>query len=645
MDKNSRGVFFGILLILLVGTCVYSNSFSGVFLLDDFDGILKNTRINSLAWPWDFLKETRRPFLFLTFALNYAAGGIHVTGYHVVNLAIHLLAGLVLFGLVRRSCSLSIFPEPLAKDSLVLATVIVLIWVVHPLQTESVTYVIQRAESLMGLFYLLTLYGALRFMTSQKIQWAIMSGCACLLGGLTKEVAVTAPFVVLLYDRAFMAPSFGRALRERKVLYAFLSLAWLAMGYLFFQNTQGNPFLINTKPSLTPIQYALSQPEIIFHYLKQAFVPHPLVLYYGWPPVTNFEQAFPFLMIIAFLVALSVWAFRFYPPTGFLGLTFFLILMPTSSFFVIHDLAFEHRMYLPLAPVVILAVLFTRAVLQRTIPSLRWRRLVALAMTATIVTLLGLATLHRNGDYKDEVSMWENVIAARPQNVNVLNDLGLAMIRVGRLEEARYYLNQVLELRPVFPKAYNNLGLIELNQGKPQEAERFFAMAVEMDPDSPEANNNFGLAFARQGKTEKAFELFTRAMDLNPEYAEPYNNTGALLIGQGRYYEAKEYCLKAVGLKPHYPEAYNNLGVISIYLNQLEEAKGFYEKALNLRPRYAKALNNLGVVHKRQGDFLKAKDIFLKAVVLDPGYKEAQLNLQEINTALSSIKDWLKEKN
>ena len=176
-------------LIVVVGIAVYWNSFKGIFIFDDEPDIIDNIKIHSLAWPWEFLWANRRPFLFLTFALNFALGKFEPFGYHLVNLIIHIFAALCLFGIVRLSCTLPKTKDSLKRDSLGIASIVSLIWLVHPLQTQSVTYVAQRAESLMGLLYLLSLLCSILFFIHKSAKWLILASLSSLLGGLTKEVA------------------------------------------------------------------------------------------------------------------------------------------------------------------------------------------------------------------------------------------------------------------------------------------------------------------------------------------------------------------------------------------------------------------------------------------------------------------------
>ena len=351
------------LLVLVAGVLVYCNSFDGSFVFDDGPDIVDKEEIRRL-WPiWGHLARGSRPLVDLSLAINYHIGQLDVWGYHAFNLVVHLLAGLTLFGVVRRTLLLEGLRSSFGRSAHWLALAVSLIWVVHPLQTESVTYVIQRAESMMGLFYLLTLYGVIRGSRSQWAWWWYAgAGVACALGMSSKPVMITAPFVVLLYDRIFLSRSFAAVLRRRWGLYAVLVASWLVLARSGIIQGVLNP---DPRPptvglgyqGFSPMEYAFTQPGVILHYLRLSFWPHPLCLDYRWPVETApLAIAAPALVILA-LLALTVWALWRRPRLAFLGAWFFLVLAPTSSIIPIQDVAFEHRMYLPLAGVVVLVVI------------------------------------------------------------------------------------------------------------------------------------------------------------------------------------------------------------------------------------------------------------------------------------------------
>ena len=413
--------------------------------LDDASSIVQNPRIRHV-WPlWPLVSETTRPLVQLSFALNYWAGGLEVCGYHAVNLAIHLCAALVFYGLVRRTAR-----------SPGLALSAALLWVVHPLQTQSVTYIAQRAESLTGLWYLLTLYGLARGAnTAHPRRWYALSVLACFAGMATKPVMVTAPLMAWLYDRVFLAGSWRQAWRVRRGYYLGLAGSLAFLGVLLIAASREYSWAAGfslPQPSVT--QYALTQPGVILHYLRLAIWPHPLVLDYAWPVAGSWAAILPPLAALAAVGWLIRRAWRRNSAIGFLGIAVALLLAPTSSVIPITDLAQEHRMYLPLAPLLLLLVLGAR------------RLRVATLATVLAVSVFGVMTQHRNQDYRSELAIWQDTVRKRPANPRAHNNLGVALAQQGRLDDAFAHFSEALRLNPSDPDAlYNFTRLLPLQDG------------------------------------------------------------------------------------------------------------------------------------------------------------------------------------
>ncbi|MFQ5494822.1 MAG: hypothetical protein ACE5EX_05535, partial [Phycisphaerae bacterium] len=350
----------GVVLLLLV-VCTYANSVRGVFLFDDSVHILRNPRIGDLS-DWRRVLSGTRPVVDLTLAINHAIGEWNVTGFHIVNIAVHALAAVTLFGLIRRTMMLIAGPRRSDGASVWLPLAAAAVWALHPLQTQSVTYVIQRAESLMGRFYLLTLYGVVRgARSSRPACWYIIAVAACALGMGSKAVMITAPLVTLLYDRQFLAGSLSAALRKRWGLYLALFGTWGIQWFVGITPRALNPSIAGAHvglsyPGTTPLQYALTQLGVLTTYLKLAVWPRPLCLDYTWPVARTIGAVAPFALLILPLATVTAWALWKRTVAGFLGACFFLFLAPTSSVVPIKDALFEHRMYLPLASLTVLAV-------------------------------------------------------------------------------------------------------------------------------------------------------------------------------------------------------------------------------------------------------------------------------------------------
>jgi hypothetical protein len=225
-------------ILAAAAAAVYARTFSVPLLLDDAASIVENPTIrhwSTAFWPPAAATVSGRPVLNLSLAVNHAISGTAVWSYHVLNLAVHVLAGLTLFGIVRRTLRHRSGRALAPSGATWVAFAASLLWTLHPVQTESVTYVIQRAESLMGLFYLLTLYSFIRGVEADgfpKRVWLAVCVTACLLGMATKEVMVSAPLIVLLYDRTFVARSFREAWHRHWGLYMAMAATWVLLAAL-----------------------------------------------------------------------------------------------------------------------------------------------------------------------------------------------------------------------------------------------------------------------------------------------------------------------------------------------------------------------------------------------------------------------------
>jgi tetratricopeptide (TPR) repeat protein len=643
------------LAIVAVVAAAYSNSFTGPFIFDDIPAIQKNTTIRSLRSaevlvPPGNVTVARRPLTNLSFAVSYAIGRLTVRSYHAVNLLIHLLAALALFGILRRTLVLPALRDRFGDASTGLAAAAALVWALHPLQTESVTYIVQRAESLMGLCYLLTLYALIRGASSNRPRpWYAASVVACALGMGAKEVMATAPVVVLLYDRVFLSGSFREALRRRGPLYLGLAATWAALGAMMFlyKAPGGAGFGIST---VTPWRYALTQAGVILHYLGLSFWPSSLCLDYSWPIAQSAWQDLPAAAVIAALLAGTFWALRRAPMLGFFGAWFFLILAPSSSFFpIVPEVAAEHRMYLPLAALAAAAVIAAYLAAERWLcrpgESQESRKRLALGMAALLALCgameLGVMTIRRNTQYRTEISIWEDASHKRPENPRAWNALGEAYVNAGRYDEAIRVCKKALVLKPKFPPAYCTRGLAYAGMDRLREAIQDYDKAIALSPDFTEAYSSRAAAYAKSGRLTEAIRDYDKAIAFDPDFAEAYNNRGVAYAQAGRSDEAMSDYDEAIKLYPDFAKAYSNRGNALANANHVSEAIGDYDKAIAFDPRFAEAYNNRGVAYTRSDRLAEALRDFDKAIALQPDYAAAYNNRAVANYAMTAYeKAW-----
>ncbi len=660
LGKLSSAAAGGIL--ALAAVAAYHNSFSGPFVFDDVPAIAGNPSIRHL-WPiWEALSPpsggltvSGRPFLNLTLAVNYALGGTAVWGYHALNLLIHSLAALTLFGILRRTferAGMAGWSGPSAAGPLGsaagsvpevqrpawLALAIALVWTVHPLQTESVTYVIQRAESLMGLLYLLTLYGFIRYaeeidcrdasfvpnelneppeFSPIAFRFALLSVAACLCGVMTKEVMVSAPVIVFLYDRTFVSGSFAGAWQRHWKLHGALLLTWFVL-LAEVIGTSGRGGTAGFGTGIPWTLYALTQVSAVAHYLRLSLWPHPLVFDYGPRLVQSLSEVLPAAAVLLALVGTTAWGLVRAPALGFAGACFFAILAPSSSFLPIaSETVAEHRVYLALAPV--LAVLIWAF---RRVPAV----LFAVVIGALALLFIGM-TIQRNKAYATEMTLWRDTLAKGSENPRAHYDLGVALLHQGNDAAAGAEFEEAIRLAPDYADALMNLGVVLLHEGRNDAALSRFQAAVAFRPGSAAAHRDLGCGLAALGRFPRAMAEFDEAIRIQPDDADAYRERASALVAQGRSAEAYADFRRALDLGPNDARSHLGLGGVLADMGRLPEAVEEYQAALRIKPGTPEDHYNLGNLLAQAGDLSGAMTQFRESIRLRPGYAEAHANL------------------
>jgi tetratricopeptide (TPR) repeat protein len=626
--------------LLLIGAIVasYANSLRAPFIFDDLHAIPENASIRRLASADIFSPPTNaavsgRPLVNVTLAVNYAFSGTDVRGYRAGNILIHSLAALTLFGLLRRTLlgrhqraredgnsggnaisGPALSPaEGIIRHATPTAFTGALLWALHPLQTESVTYIVQRTESLMGLCFLFTLYAFAR-------GWLAVAVVACALGMAAKEVMVTAPLVVLLYDRAFLAGSWGEMFRRRRKFYFALAGTWLLLAILVAHagSREGTAGLY---AGATAWGYALTQTRAILHYLRLIFWPHPLVLDYGLyaPPV--WREILPSAVALgALLIALAL-ACRRRPAAAFVVACFFLVLAPTSSVLpIITEPMAERRLYLPLASLATLAAVGATLVLGRRGP----------LVAGGLAVALGLLTMRRNADYLTERGLWSATVAAMPENPRAHYSLALALIATHETAAAEEHFQRALALQPNYVGAHQGYATLLASLGRPTEAATEYRAVLRTQPHDFVAHLNLGTIAFEAGDLGTAAKHFEHALRARPDSAEAHNDLGCVLYAQGDWPAARAQAEEAIRLQPNSAQAHHNFGNALNRLGRLGEARAVYERALALEPDYFEAHVNLAGVLERTGESAGAIAHYRAALKLVPDHAFSRQHLDAL---------------
>jgi len=538
-----RNRIFCLLLLAFAVAVTYANTLHGEFVFDD-SRIYNNPALRITSLDWHSLagaalqsEPATRPVANLTFALNYYLHGDRVEGYHLVNILIHLATAFFLYLLIDVTLRTPALAGQATKAGRApggrlapewLAFFAALLWLVHPVQSQSVAYVVQRMNSLAAMFYLVSLYCYVRcrldpggparcrfFFAASGVAGVLAMGC--------KEISITLPLFILLYEWYFLEDLDLGWLRRRAlpiglVVAVLAGLALLMLGghpvERILAGYQGRPF--------TPGQRLLTELRVVFFYLSLLVFPHPsrLNLDHDFAVSTSLLQPPTTLAAgvgLLVLLGVAVWSARRERLLSFAILWFLGNLLVESSLLGL-ELVFEHRLYLPAMLLFAVAV----AGVDRLLSS---RRAKALLLVGLAV-LLGLWTVERNRVWHDRVSLWSDCVAKSPGKARPHNNLGVALKRRGRLREAAEQYRMVIAMDPDFIEAYNNLGNVLLETGQPDQALLYYGKALDAVPDQPVIHNNMGKALLAKHRYDRAMMHFAEALRLKPDFAEARENLG-----------------------------------------------------------------------------------------------------------------------
>ena len=484
-----RGVWLRAALLVLAGAAAYANALSGPFVLDDQDTIVMNQQIRQL-WPPSVvlfpaleLPVAGRPVVNVSFALNYAVGGLDVRGYHIVNIAIHIACALLLFGIVRRTLDLPSLRDrfgarcdrPRVRRGADLA---------RPSAADRcgrLRHAANRADA-----GLLLPADAVREHPSgpakvgqsavdhSERNWLILSVIACVLGMGSKESMVTAPLMVVAYDRIFVFDTWKETWQRRLQFYVPLAATWMVLAALVWSGPRFRSAGFSS--GVSPWIYLLNQAQMIVRYLRLAIWPRGLVVDYGAPRALTLADAAPYAALVLALVALTIWALDAQAQLGFLGAWFFVTLSPTSSIVPIAtEVGAERRMYLPLAAVVVLCVVGLAWLLERYVrlqadseqeASTRRAHVAGLVALAVVALALAAGTVRRNREYASAVSLARTTVERWP-TPRAQTSLGVALVAARQYEEG---INELQKALAGDPGAHYTLGVALFKEGKLDEA-------------------------------------------------------------------------------------------------------------------------------------------------------------------------------
>lgn len=666
-----------VLLVAALTGLIYANALQNEFVFDDGGLIVSNPQIRNLAQYPEYLKWdvnrpiqkasdrgiTHRPLRTALLAVEYHLFGLNPAGYRAVNILFHAANGALVFLIVR-------FLLGGATAALCAA----LLFVVHPIQTDSVAYISGQRDVLFTFWYLLGFLGFVRYRATDKPAYLGVAGVAYLLSLMTKEMAITLPVVCAVYDVILRFPradadeqtSFLAAARAsvREVLtrdkWLYLGGTAVVMAVLYYFVVVANPSHRETLyggglgPTLN------TSARIIVFYLKQLVLPVTLNADYSYDafPVSTSVADIRGLLAAAVLAGVGYGlcrVLRIDRWAGFGGLWFFITLLPVSQIIPHHELVAEHFLYLP-------SVGFSLVAGYAVHRGLEGRYAAGVAsIFVVIVLLLGVRTVVRNRDWADELTLWTKTVQTAPRSARVRINLAQSLKAHERYQEAIEQFEVYSTIKPESPSGHVGLGDTYRVLGRYEDAVEHFRKAIELNPESAAPVVGLTQTYAAMGQTDRATELSTavlgaqfrdemsylqvgdayraarlydlaiqayrKGLDLNPYDVALQTALGKAYGASGRHDRALEAYREAVKLMPRSPISHTNLGAALLEMGRIEEAIRALQEALRLSADYADAHNNLGIAYHRLGRQAEAEASFRQALALQPGSAEFRANL------------------
>ncbi|UCD83831.1 MAG: tetratricopeptide repeat protein [Deltaproteobacteria bacterium] len=655
-------------LLVVISVTIYYNSLDTSFHFDDHYAIEENRNIKNLSDIRTIATFNRtRPLLFLTFALNYYFSGLDTWGYHLVNLLLHIFNGCLIYFIISITYKNFISPDRrIGRQENTIALLSSLLFVIHPIQTEAVSYIISRSSLLSTFFYLLGVFLFIQFNDKNEEDvkhWLFYLGSILcfILGMLTKEILITLPVILIIYDYCFISSTNYREFlpRLRRYHLPFLSIM---IGFFFFRyflvGTLGNP--TDVRPVVTNV---ITEGRVIVNYFRLLVFPVHLNPDPDFPISRSLMDKSIIISIIIFLFLLTI-SLRLYLSnrTIFFGASwFFITILPTSSIIPLRDVMAEHRLYLPSIGFFLVSSVVMNAGFefsQRKLVPIRMKNIFLLGLL-TLFSFFGLGTVARNVDWKDEVSLWKDTVKKSPNKARPHNNFGLALKIDGVPEKAKIHYFRALKLYPDYADAHYNLGLIYYDEGEKDKAlkefketiriqadyakahynagivlmeKRLFDEAIEeyqktihIDPYFVNAYNNLGLVYVRQGLFDQGIEQYRRGLRIDPNSQMLRTNLGSAYYEMGKKGEGEEELKRAIKINPEYMPARLNLAKYYESQNMLDEAITQYQAAIQLKPESVGARINLGAVYYKKGDYGKAVAEFQGALKFNPKAADAAL--------------------
>ncbi len=612
MPSRSRIIAFHLLSFTLLAAAIallYSNTYRVPFFFDDKPNIVLNPFLRIDDISWESLKKAavmspnrNRWLPNISFALNHYFDAYDVWGYHLINTLIHIATAFTLYLLGRLTLTLPSMAGRY-KHAAEIAFTAALVWAVHPLQTNGVTYIVQRMTSMGALFYLLALYcyvkARLLHASGAKLFFFGLTVLLTVMALLSKENSGMLPMIIIAYELLLLRQPDTGLFRQKKVVLAtfgafllFIFFCWYFLGSNPFTSILGG----YEHREFTLGQRLLSQARIVIHYLSLMVLPVPdrLNLMYEYRVSTGLLAPPQTLLALGVLAGLAFLVFRMCKRDSLFafGISWLLINLIVESSFIPLELIFEHRMYLP-SMFLILAMVAWCYKLAAPRPVL------ARVSILLVVALLSSATWQRNIVWDNRISFWSDVTSKSPDSMRGWANLGNAYSEARKYKTAEQYLLKAIALekydqsgnfgraakRNYAANIHDNLALVYRELGQYQKALDHANTSLALNPSRPEPLVTIGIVYAKTDQHAKAYEYFMLAWSKGIESVDLYNNWAVSSFNIGQVDEAIDLLYKALKINPDHPESHYNLGIAYSSKGMLEEAQREMLRAMQLRQK------------------------------------------------------------
>ena len=624
------------LVLILLGLAIYAQTFGYNFVFDDFLFIVNNPylkRFDNVHYIWNSFPKTRT-IGFYSFTLNYLINQLHPQGYHFLNVVIHFLA----VGLVWATATLIFKTAGSGRIHQEFPFIIALLFLVHPCQTQAVAYISQRFESMATFFYLGSIYcylsARLSSSSTHKIYlFACSAGCA-ILGIFTKEVALTIPLMIVAVEWILFNKNPENFRKSSSGLF-YLSITILGAVFvlLFLSIVRTNPvelYFHFSAPSeshdgdmITGGKYVLTQMRVFLTFVRLLILPINQNLDYDYPLSTgllNPPLTLVGLCLIGFIIFLIFRLRKEWPIIAF-GLAWILITFSINTA-PRSNVIFEHKLYLISFGFFLSAVCAISTIIKD--------RRILFGLLIALIAVLSLVSYKRNHVWKNELTLWDDVVQKSSHKARPYNNRASAYIQQNNLIQALSDYNKAIEINPGYPEAYDGRGNVYRQQGDFTKALPEYNKAIAINPNYSKAYFNRGFLFYNQDNLIQALSDYNKAIAINPENAEALNNRGIVYYNQGDLTKAISDYNKSIEKAPYYVEAYYNRGIVYDQEGFFTQALSDYNKTIEINPNVEGAYYNRGLLFAKQGNYAKAIFDFTKAIEMTPMNAEVYISRGDI---------------